>query len=108
MLPCLILTAVAPNKRCAVIYDNTWWPGVIETIDPSSENCTISFMVPQSRRNRFAWPAGKDTDTIHKSTILCMLPEPPQPVTRRNFALPEEAFLFAQEIFNRVTGFDAI
>lgn len=47
----------------AVIYDDEWWPGVVEQIDDESESpYQIKFMKPScpGTKNRFAWPMDKE------------------------------------------------
>ena len=66
----------------AVIYDDTWYPGMVKEI--VGDECTISFM-KQMGNNSFIWPLAADIDHMSKSGIFTCLPAP-TPVSRRHFS----------------------
>ena len=73
----------------AVIYDNDWFPGIVEEVADDGK-IKIKFMKPISG-NKFAWPTKPDVDVIPSEDILAKLQDPPIPMTRhrRHFALTE-------------------
>ena len=71
----------------AVIYDDQWWPGLVQAI--RDETAVISFMVPQ-KNCRFKWPRKHQIEEVPVGEILTVLNSPPEPVNQRGlFAFTE-------------------
>lgn len=80
----LLLAAIPViGSWVAVIYDQAWWPGMVEKLEDAM--AVINFMKPTGR-NKFVWPTKVETDTILYPEILCSIDNPPEPVTRRYFS----------------------
>jgi hypothetical protein len=67
----------------AVIYDDCWYPGLIEEIN--EDKLQINFM--NRSGNRFYWPSEADRQEVPKNEILCRIAVPPCPVSSRHFTI---------------------
>ncbi|GBO19681.1 hypothetical protein AVEN_7181-1 [Araneus ventricosus] len=65
----------------AVVYDENWFPGLIEEIN--DDNLKINFMLRNG--SRFYWPNIPDIQEVPKNGILCLIRSPPSPITSRYF-----------------------
>ncbi|GBN85411.1 hypothetical protein AVEN_72654-1 [Araneus ventricosus] len=65
----------------AVVYDENWFPGLIEKIN--DDNLKINFMLRNG--SRFYWPNIPDIQEAPKNGILCLIKSPPSPITSRYF-----------------------
>lgn len=74
----------------AVIYDNSWWPGVVESLQDAV--ATINFMKPQSGKNRFSWSLKEEKDQIPINEILCILDDAPVPISRRFYSFQDDTY----------------
>ena len=45
----------------AVLYDEHWWIGLVETIDKIFSEAKMKFMTPHGPQKTFYWPAREDT-----------------------------------------------
>jgi len=64
----------------AVIYDDRWWPGVVQSL--SEQKAVISFMVPQGQ-NKFKWPKKQQIEEVPLCEMLAILKSSPEPVNQR-------------------------
>ena len=64
----------------AVIYDDKWWPGIVQNFH--QQKAVITFMLPQGQ-NRFKWPRKQQIEEVPLCEVLAMLKTPPQPVNQR-------------------------
>jgi len=76
------------GKWVAVIYDEEWFPGLVEEV--REDKLIINFMFKDSKR--FFWPANPDRQTVSKSGVLCILEAAPYPVSSRRFAIAEDEY----------------
>ncbi|GBN52439.1 hypothetical protein AVEN_103990-1 [Araneus ventricosus] len=67
----------------AVVYDENWFPGLIEEI--IDDNLKINFMLRSA--SRFYWPNIPDIQLVPKDGILCLIKSPPSPITSRYFII---------------------
>lgn len=65
---------IAVGRWVAVIYDSTWYPGLVEDIDLDQELLTIKFM--QSSGTLFIWPSKADRQVVNIDGVLCYIEEP--------------------------------
>lgn len=79
-----------PQDWVAVVYDNTWYPGIIEHI--SVDILTVSFMQPTPLGDKFFWPKKADRQTICSNGILCKI-KPPVPVSNRHFLIKDTSII---------------
>ncbi|KAG1714416.1 Mitochondrial coenzyme A transporter SLC25A42 [Nymphon striatum] len=92
-LPDDIVTAHVPGDVVAgdwvaVIYDDQWWPGTVDSVSTDDE-ITVSSMKPVAK-NKFIWRQdsnGKciDTDVVPTTEVLAKLKEIPVPLQVENF-----------------------
>lgn len=80
---------VVAGDWVAVIYDDQWWPGTVDSVSTDDE-ITVSFMKPVAK-NKFIWRQdsnGKciDTDVVPTTEVLAKLEEIPVPVSNRHFS----------------------
>lgn len=73
---------VAGSTYAAVVYDDVWWPGLVQKV--VGDIATISFMTPKSQ-NKFQWPRRSQIETVRCDEILTILQSPPEPVNQRGF-----------------------
>uniref|UniRef100_A0A6P7H4A3 Uncharacterized protein LOC114345898 n=1 Tax=Diabrotica virgifera virgifera TaxID=50390 RepID=A0A6P7H4A3_DIAVI len=73
----------ALDEWVLVIYDDCWYPGVIEKI--KRDNLTITFM--ERKDNIFKWPNPEDCQTVKKSGIFKKMTSPPLPINNTYFKI---------------------
>lgn len=82
----------------SVLYDDYWWPGVVEDID--DKYLYLSFMKPVGK-NKFSWPHIPEKDKILKQNILTKLNKAPSPINSRgHFSLPMEEVKKIEDIID--------
>ena len=64
------------NQWVAVIYDDVWWPGVIQAVHEERGSYKINFMKPVGD-NKFIWPEEIDVAQVSQAEILQYIPMPP-------------------------------
>ena len=64
----------------AVIYDDKWWPGIVQNFH--QQKAVITFMLPQGQ-NRFKWPRKQQIEEVPLCEVLAVLKTPLQPVNQR-------------------------
>ncbi|XP_054262091.1 uncharacterized protein LOC128986031 [Macrosteles quadrilineatus] len=97
-LPTIGKNDIVIGDWVAVVYDDLWYPGIIER--KMDENVEITFM----KRNGkvLHWPSTPDKQTVAIHTILCKILEPPLPTSSRQFKLPSQEFQRIDQTFNNV------
>ena len=89
----IIVVEIQVGSWVAVIYDNDWWPGKVESLEDGA--AAINFMMPQPGAtpgaNRFIWPQKQELDRLPVEELLCVLTDEPKPVGRsgRHYQLSE-------------------
>jgi hypothetical protein len=76
----------------AVIYDNAWWPGLVQSMDKQSNKAKITFMIPKGK-NIFSWPPDSkpQRDELDLKEILCVIATTPILVNQRgHYKFPVE------------------
>jgi hypothetical protein len=77
---------VVGSTYVAVIYNDVWWPGIVERLNGHSAH--INFMIPQGK-NKYIWPSKAQQDDLNLHEVLCILNSAPQPVNQRGqYAFP--------------------
>ncbi|XP_050506167.1 uncharacterized protein LOC126884279 [Diabrotica virgifera virgifera] len=72
------------------IFDNDWYPGIIEKIDRNI--MTVNFMMKNGKS--FFWPDIADRQTVTtRNGILCQLVHPPEPVSNRFYKIQEYDYI---------------
>lgn len=77
----LLSLPIQTSDWVAVLYDDQWWPGNVDTID--NDHLIITFMKPVGV-NKFIWPSIPVKDKILK---LTRLEDPLIPINNRTFFL---------------------
>lgn len=80
---------IAAGDWVAVIYDDQWWPGSVDSVSVDSQ-IVVSFMKPVAY-NRFIWRQSSDgkcldTDIVPMREVLAKLSEIPEPASSRHFS----------------------
>ncbi|XP_022205293.2 uncharacterized protein LOC111061905 isoform X2 [Nilaparvata lugens] len=85
----------------AVIYDDKWYPGVVERVGEAGENfLSVNFMA-RSGAN-FTWPTKPDTQTVEKKDVLKKIRTPPFPVSSRHFGLDSQSIRQIEDLYNMI------
>jgi hypothetical protein len=73
-----VATDIKVGDWVTAIYNDDWYPGVIEAID-NFGILTVKFMEKTERGGKFRWPKKNDVQQLKDSGILCRLPSAPIP-----------------------------
>jgi hypothetical protein len=91
---------LAVGDWVAVMYDENWWPGVVEQIEGEvTPKYWIKFMKPCPTRYFFAWPGRSEKDCLARHDILTIIHEPPMPVSRRYYCFSDNVYQCVQQVF---------
>ena len=76
----------------AVINDNVWWLGLVQSVDKESKKVKVNFMIPKAN-NVFSWPPDSkpQRDELDLKEILCVIGATPILVNQRgHYKFPVE------------------
>jgi hypothetical protein len=61
---------VKENEYIAVAYQDTWYPGIVSSVNSNRTMFVVKFMSPARKVGHFCWPAREDIQTVEKDFIL--------------------------------------
>lgn len=93
---------VPGSSYVAVIYDDVWWPGLVQSV--TEDSAVISFMMPLKTENKFKWPKKSQIEIVKISEILAVIQCVPEPVNQRGtFCFPSDEADRLTKLMNKIS-----
>jgi hypothetical protein len=98
----IYLLNTSGSTYVAVIYDDVWWPGLVQAVNQETNKVAIRFMCPKPT-NKFMWPSKEQIEELHLSEILCVLGSIPSLVNQRGlYGFPQDEIDRVEKLMNTV------